>query len=114
SNEPRRIRTCLEIGRCFLWRQPLLGNVRAEFAPRRSLRRRTFTMSGRPSPVRFRYSLAYRRRYNLELYSRYLTNMCGFLTILQDIPFIDVCSARHGLEALSHRGPDAVGDWSED
>jgi asparagine synthase (glutamine-hydrolysing) len=40
--------------------------------------------------------------------------MCGFLTILQDAPFIDVCAARRGLETLRHRGPDAAGVWTED
>ena len=39
--------------------------------------------------------------------------MCGFLGILQESPTIDIVSARRGLEAMSHRGPDASGEWCE-
>ena len=39
--------------------------------------------------------------------------MCGFLTILQDKPVIEVTAARRALNALAHRGPDASGEWRD-
>jgi|RhiMetdeSRZDD1v2_1073273.scaffolds.fasta_scaffold92002_2 asparagine synthase (glutamine-hydrolysing) len=39
--------------------------------------------------------------------------MCGFIAILQDQPVIEIESARHALETLGHRGPDASGEWVE-
>jgi asparagine synthase (glutamine-hydrolysing) len=36
--------------------------------------------------------------------------MCGFVAILQDHP-VDSPSARRALNALTHRGPDAGGEW---
>ena len=36
--------------------------------------------------------------------------MCGFVAILQDQP-VDSPSARRALNALTHRGPDAGGEW---
>jgi asparagine synthase (glutamine-hydrolysing) len=39
--------------------------------------------------------------------------MCGFLTVLQDPPIIDVGQARRALDSIAHRGPDAAGEWCE-
>jgi asparagine synthase (glutamine-hydrolysing) len=40
--------------------------------------------------------------------------MCGFLAVLQARSMIDVEAARLALGAISHRGPDASGEWRED
>src|SRR5437667_12677998 len=40
-------------------------------------------------------------------------DMCGFFAILQNDPIVDVATARHALDAIAHRGPDAVGEWRE-
>ena len=40
--------------------------------------------------------------------------MCGFITILQPVPIIDIAAARRALNTLAHRGPDAAGEWCED
>src|ERR1051325_4888256 len=39
--------------------------------------------------------------------------MCGFVAILQSAPIIDIVAARHALDAIAHRGPDAAGEWCE-
>jgi len=39
--------------------------------------------------------------------------MCGFVAILQAAPTIQVKSARHALDTMTHRGPDAAGEWGE-
>jgi asparagine synthase (glutamine-hydrolysing) len=39
--------------------------------------------------------------------------MCGFLAVLQEGPSIELSSARKALQALTHRGPDASGEWLE-
>jgi asparagine synthase (glutamine-hydrolysing) len=39
--------------------------------------------------------------------------MCGFVAVLQDRP-IDVSACKGALNTLTHRGPDAEGDWIED
>ena len=39
--------------------------------------------------------------------------MCGFLAILQEAAEIDLACARKCLQTLSHRGPDASGEWCE-
>ena len=39
--------------------------------------------------------------------------MCGFVAILQDSPIVDIQRARLGLDAIAHRGPDAIGEWCE-
>ncbi len=39
--------------------------------------------------------------------------MCGFVAILQDVPIVDVVSARRALDTIAHRGPDAAGEWRE-
>ena len=39
--------------------------------------------------------------------------MCGFVAIMQDIRMVDVVSARRALDTISHRGPDASGEWYE-
>ena len=39
--------------------------------------------------------------------------MCGFLTVLQDAPRIDLNTARLCLGSIAHRGPDAEGEWCE-
>jgi asparagine synthase (glutamine-hydrolysing) len=40
--------------------------------------------------------------------------MCGFLTVLQAEPIIELGSAQRALAAISHRGPDASGEWRDD
>src|SRR3982750_3991587 len=39
--------------------------------------------------------------------------MCGFFSVLQDSPVIEIGTARHALKAIAHRGPDASGEWCE-
>ena len=39
--------------------------------------------------------------------------MCGFFTVIQSNPIIDVATARRALETIAHRGPDASGEWRE-
>jgi asparagine synthase (glutamine-hydrolysing) len=39
--------------------------------------------------------------------------MCGFFAIMQKAPVVDLESARQGLNAIAHRGPDASGEWRE-
>jgi len=39
--------------------------------------------------------------------------MCGFLAILQERADIDLDCARKSLQTLTHRGPDASGEWRE-
>lgn len=39
--------------------------------------------------------------------------MCGFITILQNQPIIEITAARRALDAIAHRGPDASGEWRE-
>ena len=39
--------------------------------------------------------------------------MCGFLAIIQPKPRIDALTARRALATLTHRGPDAGGEWTE-
>ena len=39
--------------------------------------------------------------------------MCGFVAILQDTPVVPPVLARHALEAIAHRGPDASAEWCE-
>lgn len=39
--------------------------------------------------------------------------MCGFVTILQDAPIVDIAAARRALDTIAHRGPDAAGEWRE-
>ena len=39
--------------------------------------------------------------------------MCGFVAILQDSP-VDISACERALNTLTHRGPDAEGQWSED
>ena len=41
-------------------------------------------------------------------------NMCGFFTVLQSSPLIDLDAARRALDTIAHRGPDAAGEWRED
>jgi asparagine synthase (glutamine-hydrolysing) len=40
--------------------------------------------------------------------------MCGFFAVLQPSPVIESDAARDALDALSHRGPDASGEWCAD
>lgn len=39
--------------------------------------------------------------------------MCGFVAIIQDTRIVDLVSARRALDTISHRGPDASGEWYE-
>ena len=39
--------------------------------------------------------------------------MCGFITILQNAPSVDIAAARHALASIAHRGPDAAAEWQE-
>jgi asparagine synthase (glutamine-hydrolysing) len=39
--------------------------------------------------------------------------MCGFLAILQDSPIVTKGAARRALDTITHRGPDAAGEWGE-
>ena len=39
--------------------------------------------------------------------------MCGFVAILNHAPNVDIAAARAALDTISHRGPDAAGEWSE-
>ena len=39
--------------------------------------------------------------------------MCGFFAVLQPSPVIAVDTARLGLDAIAHRGPDASGEWRD-
>jgi asparagine synthase (glutamine-hydrolysing) len=39
--------------------------------------------------------------------------MCGFLAILQSAPIVDSATARCGLDTITHRGPDAAGEWRD-
>jgi asparagine synthase (glutamine-hydrolysing) len=39
--------------------------------------------------------------------------MCGFLTVLQDEPIVEIGAARRALNAIAHRGPDASGEWRD-
>ena len=39
--------------------------------------------------------------------------MCGFITILQSAPIIDIAAARRALDTIAHRGPDAAGEWCD-
>src|ERR1043165_3990640 len=45
--------------------------------------------------------------------SRGREQMCGFLAVFQNAPVVNFDSARAGLAAIAHRGPDAAGEWSE-
>src|SRR6266542_2037154 len=40
--------------------------------------------------------------------------MCGFVAVLQNIPIVDIVSARRALDTIAHRGPDAAGEWFEE
>ena len=37
--------------------------------------------------------------------------MCGFFSVIQDKPRIDLAAAQRALAAIAHRGPDASADW---
>src|SRR5262245_61268042 len=37
--------------------------------------------------------------------------MCGFFSVIQDKPRIELAAARRALAAIAHRGPDASADW---
>jgi asparagine synthase (glutamine-hydrolysing) len=37
--------------------------------------------------------------------------MCGFIAIVQPAPIVDIAAARRALDTLTHRGPDAAGEW---
>jgi asparagine synthase (glutamine-hydrolysing) len=39
--------------------------------------------------------------------------MCGFVAILNSASRVDLTSARAALDTISHRGPDAEGEWHE-
>jgi asparagine synthase (glutamine-hydrolysing) len=39
--------------------------------------------------------------------------MCGFVALIQRCPAVDVVSARRALARITHRGPDASGEWHE-
>lgn len=39
--------------------------------------------------------------------------MCGFLAIFQDVPRIERQTAQAAADRLTHRGPDASGEWTE-
>lgn len=39
--------------------------------------------------------------------------MCGFVAFLQDTPIVDMAHARRALNTITHRGPDAAGEWQE-
>ena len=39
--------------------------------------------------------------------------MCGFFTVLQPSPVIDLDTARRALDTIAHRGPDASGEWRD-
>jgi len=39
--------------------------------------------------------------------------MCGFVAIFQDAPVVDISTAQCSLDAIAHRGPDAVGEWHD-
>src|SRR5882724_4128509 len=39
--------------------------------------------------------------------------MCGFVAIIQNAPIVDLESARSALDSITHRGPDAFGEWRE-
>src|SRR5262245_6827681 len=38
--------------------------------------------------------------------------MCGFVAVLQNKRVVPESSARRALDAITHRGPDAAGEWS--
>ncbi len=40
--------------------------------------------------------------------------MCGFVAFIQDAPVVDIETARQASDTISHRGPDARGEWRED
>ena len=39
--------------------------------------------------------------------------MCGFVAFIQNTPEVDLDTARHAIQTLIHRGPDAGGEWRE-
>lgn len=39
--------------------------------------------------------------------------MCGFVAFLQNAPIFDIETARRTLDTITHRGPDAEGEWCE-
>jgi asparagine synthase (glutamine-hydrolysing) len=39
--------------------------------------------------------------------------MCGFIAILQDAPIVPIAAAQRALKTITHRGPDAAGEWRE-
>lgn len=39
--------------------------------------------------------------------------MCGFVAFIQETQIIDIDTARRAIGAISHRGPDAEGEWRE-
>ena len=39
--------------------------------------------------------------------------MCGFIGVLQNSTIVDIATARRALDTITHRGPDAEGEWRE-
>ncbi len=40
--------------------------------------------------------------------------MCGFVAFIQQTPEVDMDSARQAIQMITHRGPNAGGEWRED
>ncbi len=40
--------------------------------------------------------------------------MCGFVAFIQNTPIVDLDTARRAITTLTHRGPDAGGEWREE